>query len=104
MIAREELRERLAELTLVDAQHPNAFRRRHLPHAVNLPADRVDALAPVLLPDLAAPIVVYCGSWLCRTSDRVARRLRALGYVDVRIYRGGRVDWRRAGLPLVRST
>ena len=104
MIPREELRERLAELTLVDTQHPNAFRRRHLPGAVNIPADRAEALAPALLPDLDAPIVVYCGSWLCRTSDRVARSLRTLGYVDVRIYRGGRADWRYAGLPLVRST
>ena len=104
MIAREELRERLAELTLVDATAPNAFRRRHLPGAVNLPPDRVEALAPVLLPDLEAEVVVYCGSWLCRSSDRVARALRALGYTDVRIYRGGRADWRRGDLPLVRST
>lgn len=104
MIDRHELHARLDELTVVDAQHPNAFRRRHLPNAVNIPPDRVEALAPVLLHDLEAPIVVYCGSWLCRTSDRVACGLRSLGYVDVRVYRGGRADWRRAGLPLVRST
>ena len=98
MISREELHRRLAELTLVDAQHPNAFRRRHLPGAVNIPAERAEALAPVLLHDLDAPIVVYCGSWLCRTSDRVARTLRRLGYVDVQVYRGGMADWRLAQL------
>ncbi|MES1248939.1 MAG: rhodanese-like domain-containing protein, partial [Actinomycetota bacterium] len=87
-------------LTVVDAQHPNAFRRRRLPTAVNIPADRVEALAPALLPDLEAPIVVYCGSWVCRTSDRVARGLRALGYLEVQVYRGGLADWRLAGLPL----
>ena len=103
MIDRRELRERLDEVTIVDTQPPNAFRRRHLPNAVNLPADRVAALAPVLLADLEAEIVVYCGSWLCRTSDAVARSLRELGYLNVRVYRGGRADWRRAGLPLVRS-
>lgn len=103
MISREELHERLAELTVVDAQPPNAFRRRRLPGAVNLPRDRVEALAPVLLPDLEAEIVVYCGSWLCRSSDAVAARLRALGYVNVRVYRGGRADWRRGGLPIATS-
>lgn len=100
MISREDVHRRLDELTLVDAQHPNAFRRRRLPNAVNIPADRVDALAPVLLPDLEATIVVYCGSWLCRTSDRVAAALRALGYLEVHVYRGGLADWRLAGLPL----
>ena len=100
MISREEVQRRLGELTLVDAQHPNAFRRRHLPNALNIPADRVEGLAPALLPDLEAPIVVYCGSWLCRSSDRVAARLRALGYLEIQVYRGGLADWRLAQLPL----
>jgi rhodanese-related sulfurtransferase len=100
VISREELHRRLGELTLVDAQHPNAFRRRRLPDAVNIPADRAEALAPTLLHDLEAPIVVYCGSWLCRTSDRVAATLRRLGYVNVEVYRGGVADWRLAHLPL----
>ena len=100
MISREELHRRLDEVTVVDAQHPNAFRRRRLPNAVNIPGDRVEALAPALLPDLDAPIVVYCGSWLCRTSDRVARALRALGYLEVEVYRGGLADWRLNQLPV----
>ena len=104
MIDRHELHRRLDELTIVDAQAPAMFRRRHLPNAVNLPRQRVEALAPVLLPELDAEIVVYCGSWLCRSSDRVAEGLRGLGYTNVRVYRGGRADWRKAGLPVVRST
>jgi len=84
----------------VEALPTAAFRRRHLPNALNLPRGRVESLAPALLPDRDAEIVVYCGSWLCRSSDRVAARLRALGYSRVRIYRGGKRDWLRAGLPV----
>lgn len=102
-ISRDELRDRLDELTLVEALPRAAFRRLHLPNAVNLPKSQVEALAPELLPDLEAEIVVYCGSWLCRSSDRVADKLRRLGYTYVRVYRGGKADWRRAGLPTVRS-
>jgi len=102
-ISRDELRERLDELTLVEALPYPAFRRLHLPSAVNLPKAQVEALAPELLPDLDAEIVVYCGSWLCRSSDGVAVKLRRLGYTHVRVYRGGKADWRRAGLPTVRS-
>jgi rhodanese-related sulfurtransferase len=102
-ISRDELRDRLDDVTLVEALPHAAFRRLHLPNAVNLPKSQVEALAPELLPDRNAEIVVYCGSWLCRSSDRVAEKLRRLGYTYVRVYRGGKADWRRAGLPTVRS-
>ena len=102
-ISREELCRRLDELTVVEALPRPAFRRRHLPSAINMPKSQVEALAPALLPDLDAEIVVYCGSWLCRSSDRVADKLRRLGYTYVRVYRGGKADWRRAGLPTVRA-
>ncbi len=103
-ISREELRDRLDALTLVDALPRAAFRRLHLPGALNLPkSSEVERLAPALLPDRGAEIVVYCGSRLCRSSDRVAEKLRRLGYERVRVYRGGKHDWRRAGLPTVRS-
>jgi rhodanese-related sulfurtransferase len=102
-IAREELRDRLDDVILVEALPRPAFRRLHLPSAVNIPKSEVAALAPGLLPSFDAEIVVYCGSWLCRSSDRVADKLRRLGYTNVRVYRGGKLDWRRAGLPTVRS-
>ena len=98
-ISRDELRDRIDELTVVEALPRPAFRRLHLPNAVNIPKSEVAALAPGLLPELEAEIVVYCGS-----SDRVADKLRHLGYTNVRVYRGGKLDWRRAGLPTVRST
>jgi rhodanese-related sulfurtransferase len=101
-ISREELRRRLDELTLVEALPRAAFRRRPLPNAINMPKSQAEALAPVLLPDLDAEIVVYCGSRICRSSDRVAELLGRLGYTRVRIYRGGKRDWLRAGLPVER--
>jgi rhodanese-related sulfurtransferase len=103
-IARDELRDRLDDVVLVEALPRPAFRRLHLPNAVNIPKGEVAALAPELLPSFDAEIVVYCGSWLCRSSDRVADKLRRLGYTNVRVYRGGKLDWRRAGLPTVRSS
>jgi rhodanese-related sulfurtransferase len=99
-ISLEELRERLDELTVIETLPPAAYRRRHLPGALNLPKSRAAALAPVLLPELDAEIVVYCGSRLCRSSDRVAESLRRLGYTRVRVYRGGKREWLHAGLPL----
>ena len=55
--------------------------------------------ADELLPDRTAPIVTYCSNPACPNSGRVADRLTALGYTDVRKYAEGIEDWVGAGLP-----
>ena len=64
---------------------------------------QVDALAPTLLPDKGAAIVVYCASDTCKNSDIATRRLAELGYTRVSAYVGGKKDWVDAGLPVVRE-
>ena len=64
-ISRDELKQKIDrrdKFTLVETLAPDYFRQGHLPGAVNLPPDRVKELAPGLLPDKNADIVVYCGS------------------------------------------
>jgi len=39
-----------------------AYHHAHLPGAINLPPDQMQQLAPTLLPDKSAEIVVYCAS------------------------------------------
>jgi rhodanese-related sulfurtransferase len=45
---------------LVESLAAAAFRKGHLPGAINLPRAKVAALAPSLLPDKDVEIVVYC--------------------------------------------
>jgi rhodanese-related sulfurtransferase len=85
---------------LVEALPVTYYEQVHLPGAVNIPHDAVDALAAELLPDKNAEIVVYCASATCRNSDYAARRLTALGYRNVHTYVGGKADWIDAGLPI----
>src|SRR5262245_44085076 len=104
-ITRDELHRSLTggdSLTLVEALGPAYFGDAHLPLAVNIPPDQVDRLAPVMLPDSGARIVVYC-SGTCRNSEVAAQRLVDLGYRDVHVYLGGKEDWVEHGLPVVRS-
>jgi rhodanese-related sulfurtransferase len=101
-ITREDLKARLdrgERLILVEALPAKYYLDRHLPGAINMPHDQVDALAPSLLPDKTAQIVVYCASGPCRNSGIAADRLLALGYRDVRDYHEGKQDWVDAGLP-----
>ena len=64
-ISREELKGKMdggEAFTLVETLQPVAYAHEHLPGAVNLPPDRVRELAPSLLPDKSAEIIVYCSS------------------------------------------
>jgi len=62
-ITREELKEKIdrrENFTLVETLPAEYYRHTHLPGAINLPPDKVGELAPQLLPDTTADIVVYC--------------------------------------------
>ncbi len=86
---------------LIEALGAAYFADAHLPGAINIPPGQADRLAPVLIADLEARIVVYC-SGRCDNSRIVARELEDLRYSDVRIYEGGKEDWVEHGLPVDR--
>jgi rhodanese-related sulfurtransferase len=102
-IDRDDLLQRLEDgeaFVLVDALGPISYGAAHLPGAINIPPDRVDALAERRVPNLDTPVVVYCANPSCESSVEVARRLVELGYRNVVHYAGGKEDWAAAGFPL----
>jgi rhodanese-related sulfurtransferase len=104
-ITLEQLRRELEAggVTLVEALGPAYFEDAHLPGAINIPYDRVDELAPELLPDKSARIVVYCANGPCRNSEVATLRLGKLGYTNVADYHEGKAEWLEAGLPVERG-
>ncbi len=64
-ISRGELKmkiDRTEKFLLVETLPAASYHHAHLPGAINLPPDQVKQLAPTLLPDKAAEIVVYCAN------------------------------------------
>jgi len=62
-VTRDELKnkmDRKERFFLVESQSPMMFEDAHLPGAVNIPPDRVAALAPAVLREKDAEIIVYC--------------------------------------------
>lgn len=103
----EELRRRIAAdeppPILVDALSQLSYAQSRLPGAINIPPERVDELAPRLIPDQAAEIVVYCSGPDCDASVQAGERLVELGYTHVRHFAEGKRGWAKAGLPLERG-
>jgi rhodanese-related sulfurtransferase len=62
-IGRDELRTKIGRgdpFVLLEVLAPQYYRHSHLPGALNLPPGKVVEMAPDLLPDKNAEIVLYC--------------------------------------------
>lgn len=90
-------------MVIVEALPHRYYEESHLPGAVSIPHTEVDELAPSLLPDKSARIIVYCPNRACQNSPQAARRLEALGYENVYDYEDGDQDWMAAGRPIERA-
>ena len=78
-------------LTLIDARSADEYAEQHLPGAINIPFDAVDANAELLPKDTKKPVVVYC-----RTGNRAGQlkqQLIAKGYTDVKILPREQIHW-----------
>lgn len=96
-----ELLENREDFILVEVLAKEQYDAGHLPLAINIPVDKLEVLAPTMLPDKQRIIVVYCSDFLCGASTGAVRLLQSLGYAHVLDYKGGKDDWAKAGLPLV---
>jgi rhodanese-related sulfurtransferase len=99
LIDREEIL--ATQPILVEALDIPYWASGHLPGAIAMPLARIAAVADAELHDKQADIVVYCAGPTCKNSDVAAAKLRDMGYARVRVYRGGKADWKDAGLALV---
>jgi len=102
-ISVRELSERIAAgkaPVVVDVLDGTSFAKQHVKGAINIPYKEVSRLAPTLLPEKDAEIVVYCGSYKCTASTAAGKALKELGYTNVRDYKGGIKEWTEKGLPV----
>ncbi len=99
-ITRDEVKARIdaGDAILLEALPALYYEDAHLPGARHMPHDEVDILAPQLVPDKTADVIVYCANVPCRNSTIAARRLVVLGYTSVYEYEAGKQDWIEAGL------
>ena len=102
-ISRDQLKQKIDrkdDFLLVETLPRVAYQHAHLPGAINLPPDQINELAPTLLPERNAEIVVYCATPSCTASEAAAEKLVGLGYSNVKDYAGGKQDWIDAGFPV----
>jgi rhodanese-related sulfurtransferase len=88
-------------LILVDVREESEYARDHLPGAIHLGKGVIERDIEARAPDLAAPLVLYCGGGY--RSALAADNLQKMGYTNVLSMDGGHRVWRERGYPLVRG-
>ena len=90
-------REAGASFVLVDVREESEFAAGHLPGAVHLGKGVIERDIEAKVPDVATPLVLYCGGGF--RSALAADALQKMGYANVISMDGGWSGWVKAGLP-----
>ena len=85
---------------VIDTRSSAGWTQGRIPGALHIPGPELADLAPAVLPDRDADIVVYCWGPGCNGSTKAAFTLASLGYRRVRELAGGFEYWAREGLAI----
>lgn len=97
-----EMRENKEKFKIVDVLSAEDYAESHIPDAINIPVENMEAEAPKKL-NKDETIIVYCRSYTCGASTMGARKLMEMGFKKVLDYKAGKKGWLDAGLPLIKK-
>jgi rhodanese-related sulfurtransferase len=87
------------QFLLIDVREESEYVKNHLPGAIHLGKGIIERDVEAKVPDLDAPIVLYCGGGF--RSALAADNLQKMGYTNVLSMDGGYREWSEKHLPLV---
>ncbi|MHB1523201.1 MAG: ArsR/SmtB family transcription factor [Candidatus Dormibacteria bacterium] len=98
-VTRAELLERARDgsVVVLDVRPVEEYAASHIPGALSLPLEQLEARLDQLDPDLE--VVAYCRGPLCLLAPEAVAMLRARG-LRARCLEDGLPEWRQAGLPV----
>ncbi len=94
--AAEAAQQQAAGALLVDVREADEFAKEHAAGALHLSRGTIELKIEDAAPDLAAPVVCYCGGG--NRSALVADNLQRMGYTNVSSLIGGFKAWKDQGL------
>ena len=86
---------------LVDVREESEFAKDHLPGAVHLGKGVIERDIEARVPDLNAPLILYCGGGF--RSALAADNLQKMGYTNVISMDGGVRGWREKKYPMTKE-
>ena len=80
---------------IIDARYESDYEAGHLEGAINIPVNSSTEKASEIMDKYPKDIemVIYCQSAGCPFAQKVALKLKDIGYENIRIYKGGYNEW-----------
>ena len=85
---------------LIDVRSPQEFAQGHIPGAVNIPHENINAYLNELEDHKDKPIIIYCRSG--RRAKLAMKVLQKLDFSEVRHLEGDMLGWNAAGMAVNR--
>jgi rhodanese-related sulfurtransferase len=79
------------KIKIVDVNEEKIYKDAHIAGAVHIPYDKLEQETARW--DKNTPLVTYCTTFECTESHRAAKKLKELGFTNVKVYEGGMNDW-----------
>lgn len=89
------------EIALIDIREAGQYGEGHAFFAVNIPYSRLEAEVGLKIPRPTTPIVLLDDD--DGLAERAERRLRGMGYTDIRKVDGGMAGWTKAGFSIFKG-
>ncbi len=86
---------------LIDVREDSDWQESHAQDAIHLSRGVIELKIEDRIPDVATPIVVYCGGG--SRSALAADSLQKMGYTNVLSLAGGYKAWKESGSPVTRE-
>lgn len=86
---------------ILDIRDNKEYGLGHIVEAINIPLSSFDQRASELESKKDSPIVVVCK--MGQNSGTIGRKLKALGFLNVRRLSGGMAEWSASNLPVVKG-
>jgi rhodanese-related sulfurtransferase len=89
-------------IPILDARPKEDFTEGHITGAISLPYYDMGSYLDQTLPFFSTSqlIMIYCSEASCADAELLARKISALGYTRLLVFKGGFKAWTVAGLPI----
>ncbi len=96
VVTAAEVKEQMAgknKTAIIDVRSLTEYKYNHIPGAVNIPRPGLKTLTSRLPKDKSTPIIIYARGDSHSDVDSAFNTLSKMGYTNVRLLRGGMLEW-----------
>jgi len=81
---------------IIDARpYQVKYTKGHIPGAVSIPFSEFDKKIDLLPKDKSTLLIYYCGGLKCKLSHKSAKKAKALGFTNVKVFAKGYPEWKK---------